>query len=222
MKILNLYAGIGGNRKLWPSVWGGAKVEVTAVEINPEIAKIYSDFFPEDKVIVGDAHQYLLEHYEEFDFVWSSPPCPSHSRTNMYLNPQGIKRYPDLRLYEEIILLQTFFKGKYCVENVISYYDPLITPQLSGRHYFWCNFPITNKKEKSRFNISNARTTTRLESEVYKKSLEEYHGISVSHYKQDGLDLRKILRNCVNPRLGLHIFNEAFKVKQMVLVTPTP
>ena len=40
MKVLNLYAGIGGNRKLWQDV------DVTAVELNPQIAKIYQDFFP--------------------------------------------------------------------------------------------------------------------------------------------------------------------------------
>src|SRR3990167_10729101 len=71
MRILNLYAGIGGNRKLW-----GDEHEITAVEYKSEIAAIYSDFFPNDKVIVTDAHQYLLEHYKEFDFIWSSPPCP--------------------------------------------------------------------------------------------------------------------------------------------------
>ena len=52
MKILNLYCGIGGNRKNW-----GNEHEITAVENNPKIAKIYQDFFPEDKVIVADAHQ---------------------------------------------------------------------------------------------------------------------------------------------------------------------
>ena len=50
MKILNLYAGIGGNRKLW----GG--VDVTAVEINPDIAAIYQDLFPDDTIIIDDAH----------------------------------------------------------------------------------------------------------------------------------------------------------------------
>lgn len=60
MKILNLYAGIGGNRKLW-----GDSHEITAVEIDPEIAKIYHDFFPQDKVIVADAHQYLLDHFQD-------------------------------------------------------------------------------------------------------------------------------------------------------------
>ena len=65
MKILNLYAGIGGNRKLW-----GDEHEVTAIEINPEIAGIYKYNFPNDNVIVTDSHQYLLQHYTEFDFIW--------------------------------------------------------------------------------------------------------------------------------------------------------
>ncbi len=51
MKVLNGYAGIGGNRKLWDNV------EVTAVEIEPKIAEIYQDFFPDDKVIVTDANR---------------------------------------------------------------------------------------------------------------------------------------------------------------------
>ena len=74
LKVLNLYAGIGGNRKLWEGV------EVTAVEINPEVSQIYQDHFPDDIVITGDAHQYLIEHYKEFDFIWSSPQCRSHSK----------------------------------------------------------------------------------------------------------------------------------------------
>lgn len=74
MKILNLYAGIGGNRKLW-----GDEHEIIAVEYDPKIAAIYQDFFPKDKVVVGDAHQYLLDHFEEFEFIWASPPCPTHS-----------------------------------------------------------------------------------------------------------------------------------------------
>ena len=115
MRVLNLYAGIGGNRKLWTDV------EVTAVELNPNIAKIYQDFFPEDKVIVADAHQYLLENFKEFDFIWSSPPCPTHSRFNNISNLRGGCKYPDMKLYEEIIYLKHWFKGKYCIENVISY-----------------------------------------------------------------------------------------------------
>ncbi len=46
MKILNLYAGIGGNRAIW-----GNNHEITAVELDPEIAKAYLDRFPSDTVI---------------------------------------------------------------------------------------------------------------------------------------------------------------------------
>src|SRR3990167_2962469 len=132
MKILNLYAGIGGNRKFWTPK--GNEHEITAIEINPQIAKIYQDFFPEDKVIVTDAHQYLLEHYKEFDFIWSSPPCQSHSKT-MFFNHIP-KKYPDMGLYQEIIFLKHWFMGKWIVENVKGYYNPLIEPKLIDRHFF--------------------------------------------------------------------------------------
>lgn len=128
MKILNCYAGIGGNRKLW-----GDSHNITAVEYDPKIASIYQDLYPNDTVIVGDAHEYLLNNYQEFDFIWCSPPCPTHSIINFTLNSIGVVRYPDMTLYQEVILLQKFFKGKYCIENVKPYYEPLIQPQISGK-----------------------------------------------------------------------------------------
>jgi DNA (cytosine-5)-methyltransferase 1 len=109
MKILNLYAGIGGNRKLWGDIH-----HITAVELDPRIAEIYKDLYPGDTVVIGDAHQFLLEHYMEYDFVWASPPCPSHSITNYFLNAKGIIRYPDMNLYQEIILLQHLFSRLLC------------------------------------------------------------------------------------------------------------
>jgi DNA (cytosine-5)-methyltransferase 1 len=92
MKILNLYSGIGGNRKLWQNV------EVTAVEFNEEIAAIYQEYFPDDKMIIGDAHEYLLKHYKEFDFIWSSPPCQTHSRARFWGSKGGMceVKYPDM------------------------------------------------------------------------------------------------------------------------------
>ena len=127
MDILNLYCGIGGNRKNW-----GNDHQITAIENNPNIAQIYQDFFPKDKLIIADAHQYLLEHYKEFDFIWSSPPCPSHSVVRFIAmgrekNPQK-PLFPDMKLYEEVIFLQYYFKGKFAVENVIGYYKPLVEP----------------------------------------------------------------------------------------------
>jgi len=206
MKILNLYAGIGGNRKLW-----GDEHEITAIEFDPQIAKIYQDFFPNDKVIVTDAHQYLLDHFAEFDFIWSSPPCPTHCKMNLanHLSPYkdnsaqlahggGIpSRYPDMALYQEIIFLKYFYKGKWCVENVISYYEPLIQPQEIAKHYFWTNFFIRPKNIDKRGTCLNP------------KILAKRHGIDYD--KLNGLDKEKVLRNCVEPETGLHIFNEAFK-----------
>ena len=97
MKVLNLYAGIGGNRKLWEDV------DVTAVEINPEIANIYNDFYPNDKVFVTDAHKYLLEHYKEFDIGPGTEICVgwSYIPLNYLTDKQGFWMYN-----EDAILLK--------------------------------------------------------------------------------------------------------------------
>ena len=139
MKILNLYAGIGGNRKLW-----GNDHEITAVEFNKEVAEVYKSFFPNDKVIIGDAHQYLLDHVREYEFIWSSPPCPTHSRMRLLMAEQEGKKFkfPDMKLWEEIIFLKHFAKGKYCVENVVTYYKPFVIPKKLGNHYYWSNFNL--------------------------------------------------------------------------------
>ena len=64
IKVLNLYAGIGGNRKLWPD----EQIEVTAVEIEPEIAAIYKKNFQKDKVVIADARKFLLNHFDVGEF----------------------------------------------------------------------------------------------------------------------------------------------------------
>lgn len=221
IRILNAYAGVGGNRKLWRG-----DINVTAIEIEPDIAKVYKDFYPNDTVIITDAHQYLLEHYSEFDFIWSSPPCPTHSvmgRLSMHIyekNKDGsLERtcgqkeiaYPDMSLYQEIILLTHFFKGKWVVENTVSYYDPLIKPQESGSHYFWSNFNITNKKNTG----VRAATLNKI------KDKEKILGIDLSeksfNLSNSTHDKDKVLNNCTEPKLGLHIFECAFKVTQTKL-----
>jgi len=200
MKILNLYAGIGGNRKLW-----GDEHEVTAVEINPEIAKIYQDFFPKDKVIVADAHEYLLEHFQEFDFIWSSPPCPSHS---VLCFCQKKKKFPDMKLYEEIIFLKAWFKGKWVVENVKPYYEPLLKPQKVGRHCVWSNFEITDIDVDYQIGTFNRLASKEaLEKARIRRAqipdLIDFHGLKDFKLKNK----RQVLRNCVYPKVGLHILN---------------
>ena len=195
-KILNLYACLGGNRYKWDEV---ADIEVTAVELDPELARMYQERFPNDIVIIADAHQYLLDHYKEFDFIWSSPPCPSHSRAR-YWNSSNYDTtteaiYPDMKLYQEIIFLQHNFKGKFVVENVKPYYEALIKPNIElERHLFWSNFEIKDMK----FEKTNIRT-------AQIKDLEQQHGFDLSNYKLS--NKRQVLRNCVNPKLGKHIFD---------------
>lgn len=203
MKVLNLYAGIGGNRKLWKDV------EVTAVELNPKIAQIYQDFFPQDKVIVADAHQYLLEHFEEFDFIWSSPPCPSHSVCNHFLKGQGIFRYPDMALYQEILFLKHFFKGKYCVENVKPYYKPLITPQYLGRHAFWANFYIYPIKVDYQIGTMNRQASKQKQRKAIIREAQIPEFLKLHDLKDFKLPNIRELANCVLPKIGLHILNES-------------
>ena len=195
MKTLNLFSGIGGNHKLWDNV------EVTAVEIVPIIAEIYQDNFPEDKVIIGDAHQYLLKHYKKFDFIWASPPCPSHSkvrRTFSVGRGQNEAIYPDMKLYQEILFLQGYYKGLYCVENVVAWYDPLIKPQLIGRHFFWSNFFIRDKEIEST-KIGQVGGT----QEYWINRL----GFDLSKYQLNGVRRDTLYKNCVDPELGAHILD---------------
>lgn len=197
MKILNLYSGIGGNRRSW-----GGDYEITAVELNPGLAKIYQDLFPKDRVITGDAHQYLLDHYKEFDFIWSSPPCPTHSRMNYLHKVKGVKlRYPDMKLYEEIIFLEHFFEGKWIVENVISYYRPLIPPKEIQRHYFWTNFSISQFSGKAE-RVRKDRGET-----ADKKAMER--GIVINDWHGFKGDKRTIFNNMIEPDLGKHILDNA-------------
>ena len=204
-KILNLYACLGGNRYKW-----GDEHEITAVELDPELARMYQERFPYDQVIVADAHQYLLDHYKEFDFIWSSPPCPSHSRARYWSSSNydttNEAIYPDMKLYEEILFLQHYYKtGKYVVENVIPYYEPLIKAKKRGRHLYWTNFNLPNDLGDRRFAISQTKNEL--------KELQNFHNINVTTYKGQQ-SLVKIARNLVDYEAGLTIFNIAMGIIQ--------
>ena len=105
-------------------------------------------------------------------------------------------KYPDMSLYQEIILLKHFFKGKWVVENVIAYYEPLIRPYEVQRHHFLANF-IIRDIDLGADNIDNGKI----------KDWENRFGFDLSKYSN--LDKRQTLRNCVHPKLGSHVFNES-------------
>ena len=218
MKILNLYACLGGNRYKWDEV---TNVEVTAVELDPELARMYQERFPNDTVIVADAHQYLLDHYKEFDFIWSSPPCPSHSRprfwnsSNYDTTTEAI--FPDMKLYEEILFLQYYFKGKYVVENVIPYYNPLIEAKKRGRHLYWTNFNLPNSLNGREYRISGNKKNP-LNNELQK--LYEFHKIDLSSYKGNQKVL-KIARNLVDYEAGKTILETVLGITKRENINQT-
>jgi DNA (cytosine-5)-methyltransferase 1 len=199
IKVLNLYACLGGNRYKWENC------EVTAVEWDVELARLYQERFPNDKVIVADAHQYLLDHYKEFDFIWSSPPCPSHSRVRFTQKNKDFYKpiYPEMSLYQEIIFLENHFEGKFVVENVIPYYEPLIPAQKRGRHLYWTNFKLPNDINERHIQISAGT------DEV--KKLCNFHDYDFYKYKGEQR-LDKIARNLVDYEAGLTIYNTAMGI----------
>jgi DNA (cytosine-5)-methyltransferase 1 len=191
MRVLNLYCGIGGNRKLWPE-----NFKITAIEKNQKIANVYKKLYPMDNVIVCDAHKYLESNFNKFDLIWSSPPCQSHSKmTGQNQKP----RYFDLKLYQEIIFLQKYFKGKWVVENVDPYYKPLIKHTFRlGRHLFWSNFQIGFIEPPKAKNFIKSEDPNQL---------MDWLGI---HYEgniyYDGNHCpAQVLRNAVHPVIGEHV-----------------
>ena len=217
IKVLNLYACLGGNRYKWDDV---ADIEVTAVELDPEAARLYQERFPNDTVIVADAHQYLLDHFKEFDFIWSSPPCPSHSKVRIsQKNRETFKFiYPDMKLYEEVIFLDNFFDGKYVVENVTPYYEPLIPAKKRGRHLYWCNFILPNDiAERSMRGVMCGQSNDEF------KKLCEFHDYDFTKYKGEQR-VDKMARNLVDYEAGKTIFKTALgiitksKTKQLELL----
>ncbi len=196
MKVLNLYSGIGGNRKLW----GG--VEVTAVENNPEVVAIYKEYFPNDTVIVADAHEYLLNHYKEFDFIWSSPPCITHSRLRHAQKNKAPAMYPDANLWQEIIFLKHHSICPFVVENVKPYYDVIIPPTIEiHRHLFWSNFRIASLRV-----LKDCKNVAKVEGRKQRFGFD----ISTRRIKYfENHDIKgQILRNLVNPEIGLWILDQ--------------
>ena len=207
MKILNLYACLGGNRYKW-----GDEHEITAVEWDEELARLYQERFPNDKVIVADAHQYLLDYYQEFDFIWSSPPCPTHSkiRTTQKNRDFYIPKYPDMSLYQQIIFLKKHFKGKYVVENVIPYYEPLITAHKRGRHLYWTNFNLPSNIDRN-----EAKGMIGGQTRDEKNKLCKFHNIDrnfLDTYKGNQSKI-KIIRNLVDYEVGKIILDTVMGIR---------
>ena len=199
MRILIGCAGIGGESEKWDDI----NNDITHVESDPRIAQVIIDRKPNRKVIIGDAYEHLLNHCQDYNFIWFSPPCQANSR--MIRSGKNRKpRFPDLRLYEVKIFLDYNFKGKYVIENVVPYYSPVIEPTAKlGRHLFWTNFDITP------FELKQPKNFIMLGTVEGSEQLKEWLGIHYEGniYYDGNHDPSQVLRNCVHPDMGLHIYN---------------
>jgi len=196
MNVLNGYAGLGGNAKYWQDC------NVVAVEKDSKIAGVYKTNNAKHKVIIGDVIDHLLNNYQDYDFIWLSPPCQANTR--MIRSGRNRKpRLPSLELYELKIFLDYNFDGKYVIENVIPYYDPPIHPTAKiGRHLFWSNFDISDFKMEHPKNFINIGTAKGSEH------LKEWLGINYEGniYYEGNHDPCQVLRNCVHPKIGKHVY----------------
>lgn len=207
ISILNLYSSLGGNRYKWDEVAdeAGVEIEVTAVELDEKLAELYQKRFPKDKVIVADAHSFLLSNYREYSqgMVWSSPPCPTHSKSRFARRETTESKYPDLKLYEEIIFLDKWFKGKYVVENVIPYYEPLIPAQKRGRHLYWSNIRMPNILSERKCSIMEGKDEVTEWCKFHDYDFRLYKGTQRTD---------KIARNLVDYEAGKTILEIAFGI----------
>ena len=120
-----------------------------------------------------------------------------------------------MSLYQEILFLQHFYKGKWVVENVKPYYEPLIKPTaVIGRHYFWANFkiPMINfEKQIGRMNGKKQDMSGKTQAELRTNNHKRL-GFDLSKYSD--IDKSKVLNNCVAPEIGLAILESAFNIYQ--------
>ena len=214
INVLNAYSSLGGNRYKWDEAAEEAnvKINVTAVELDAELAELYQERFPNDTVIVTDAHNFILNNIQKFNYCWSSPPCPSHSRARFARRETTTPIYPDLKLYEEIIFLQHYFKGKFCIENVIPYYEPLIPGKKRGRHLYWTNYNLPNvlSKRFTAIGSNKEQQKTKILNHEF-KNLCQFHDYDFTKYK-GSQRLDKIARNLVDYEAGKTIFQTALGI----------
>ena len=209
MRILNLYAGLGGNRGSWDNH------EVTSVEFNPKIADMYCKRFPNDEVVIQDVFTFLRDknnNLDDYQFIWASPPCQSHSQLQMF-NPSKDTRSPipdTTSIYGLFTWLNYNFSHSYVIENVQPYYVPHQKQTVKlGRHLFWANFPIKPKNFNQKFletiRGDNPGSFSEEEYQFHVKRLKL--SIISDDLKKEfkGKKLRTVIRNCIDPRVGKYI-----------------
>ncbi len=184
-KILNLYAGIGGNRALWDKL---KNIHVTAVESNPKIAAIYSMLYPNYTVIIADAHDYLFKHFQDYDFIWSSPPN---------VRPAYTPYFEDFTLFQHVFFMHRFCKA-YCIECPDVYWTQEETqigkPVNCYKSSYWSSFRFP------RIAVNGIQRDFYMSKETAKRNRTGID-LSVVKYKNK----RKLFTDATMPQVGFEI-----------------
>ena len=216
-KVLDLFAGIGGTTLgiiSYLESYGSEPFdyEYIAIENDPEVIeareKLFNIYEGHTLYIINtDAYTFLnTTSSKEYDFIWASPPCQSHSRLNMFYN----RKNPDMRLWSLITRLQQQ-QIPFIVENVEPYYREPIQHTLElGRHRFWSNKPLLpfevpeRQKDWGWMGIPD---------------WEEYHGIEsrVTSHIKDRMKRRQVLRNMTHYSISYSIIKQILNPKQKQL-----
>ncbi len=206
IKILDLFCGIGGVAKGFQRylLEQGMSFEYYAVDVDPKVLRAHKKFNPLSNTILRDAYSFTDDELLEFDFIWASPPCETHSRLNFYNwgNPKKYKE-PDMRFYELIEMLYRL-NIPFVVENVEPYYKPPIKPSVKVyRHVLWTNLSI----RPFRVDLPNFSD---VKDDV--KSLTKYHGVprDVVNTLGTARKARSALRDMVNPIVSYNIAKQIF------------
>jgi DNA (cytosine-5)-methyltransferase 1 len=97
-----------------------------------------------------------------------------------------------MKLYEEIIFLDNFFDGKYCIEK------------KRGRHLYWTNFILPN-------NINERKNPDLSRTKDLINALSEYHDYNFKQYKGEQ-SVQKMARNLVDYEAGKTILETALGI----------
>ena len=110
-----------------------------------------------------------------------------------------------MKLYQEILFLQHYYKGKYVVENVTPYYEPLIQAKKKGRHLYWTNFNLPNSLNERKFQLCATKNEF--------SELCDFHDYDFRQYKGEQ-SKTKIARNLVDYEAGKTIFETLLGIEK--------
>jgi len=233
VKVLDLYAGIGGSATGFTKVFPDCKI--IAVEQDAEYAEVYQQRFPNAEVIVDDA-MYNLDLIDDVDFAWASPPCQTHTHMNLTFRKKIGLRLIDPQLMQTTIYWKyRFAKARrldetdvpWAVENVRPYYHDDIAPPAAkvGRHYIWSNRRVPNLTLTGYSPVTaslsiigvNGKLVKRWQTDKklarkFRQNWAKRAGLDLSLFDQMTRNkLDKAINNMTDPRVSGHVIKHALR-----------